>query len=105
MSEKDPGIYYTYNSPYFESQADLDAAYPGGAYQFDVNDGADFGNLNEPTNAFYSDSIPYFTGGTWANLQALDPTQREILSGVYPVTPFGGFRYVDGCFTHDHARL
>jgi hypothetical protein len=38
-------------------------------------------------------------------LKGLDPAQREILSGVYPVTPFGGFRYVGGCFTHDHARL
>jgi hypothetical protein len=38
-------------------------------------------------------------------LKALDPPQREILSGVYPVTPFGGFRYAAGSFSHDHARL
>jgi len=38
-------------------------------------------------------------------LRALDPAQREILSGVYPVTPFGGFRYAAGSFSHDHARL
>jgi hypothetical protein len=38
-------------------------------------------------------------------LRALDPAQREILSGVYPVTPFGGFRYVGGSFSYDHARL
>lgn len=95
MSEKDPGIYYTYNSPYFESQADMDAAYPGGAYQFEVNDGADFGNLNEPTNAFYSDSIPYFTGGTWTNLQSLDPTQPFTITwNSFNVRPSANAAYI-----------
>jgi hypothetical protein len=38
-------------------------------------------------------------------LRAMDPAQQEILSGVYFVTPFGGFRYVGGCFTRDYERL
>ena len=38
-------------------------------------------------------------------LKALDPPQREIFSGVYPVTPFGGFRYGLGHSVHDRAEL
>jgi hypothetical protein len=38
-------------------------------------------------------------------LDKLTPVQREILSGLYPSAPFGGFRYEGGTLSNDHARI
>jgi hypothetical protein len=38
-------------------------------------------------------------------LDNLTPIQREILSGLYPAAPFGGFCYERGTLSGDHSRL
>jgi hypothetical protein len=69
-----------YNSDYFETKTDFDAAFPDGIYVFSINQGSDSGNLTMATNELYSSDIPYFSGDTWTNLQSLDPGQPLTLN-------------------------
>jgi hypothetical protein len=69
-----PTAYY-YNSPYYPDKTSFDADYPNGTYEFDVNDGSDYGLLTIPDEDLYTASIPYFTGDTWCRLQAVDASR------------------------------
>jgi uncharacterized repeat protein (TIGR03803 family) len=72
--------YFAYNSDFFDTKDDMDAAFPDGLYLFSINQATNYNKLTLPANELYSSSIPAFSGDTWTNLQTLDATNDVTLN-------------------------
>lgn len=60
---------FFYNSSYYPDDASMTADFPGGEYDFSINDGTETAPLYEPATELFTSATPYFTGDTWSRLQ------------------------------------
>ena len=93
--------YFNYGSPYFSAKADLDAMFPSGEYDFQVdytNAAFDTGALIVPDYDLYATNAAAFTTNCWAAMQHVDPAADFVLAwNAFSQQPYttAAFSFVD----------